>query len=68
MWMVCCYVFYQESCRQIDAYAWSFFPAGQREILDDLLVFAETRLIGAIESARGLGIEISLEPDEYNSE
>jgi hypothetical protein len=43
-------------------------PIGQREILDDLLAFAETGLKAAIESAEELGIYIALDPDEDDSE
>jgi hypothetical protein len=43
-------------------------PTGQREILEDLTAFAETRLKTAIEGAQELGIDIALEPDEDDSE
>jgi hypothetical protein len=37
--------------------------AGQREILDDLLGFAERRLKAAIDRAQELGVDITLESD-----
>jgi hypothetical protein len=37
---------------------------GQREILDDLLVFAGRRLKAAIDRAQELGVDITPESDE----
>jgi hypothetical protein len=41
---------------------------GQREILDDLLSFAERRLKAAIDRAQELGVDITLESDDQGDE